>query len=105
MTPVTLARILAPRTEMSSGGLVAVYECRASRVESDSIVWVLRRVSIGSTFCGCEIECAIADGDNTWETEKEATGFSHFGCPVEWFKWSKSWDAEWRDAVSKSGKE
>ena len=99
MTPTMLAKILAPREEVSPGGLVSVAKCLDSHVEADGIVWMLRRIYIGAaTMCGCEIECAIVD-DETWTIEKETTGFSHLSCPVEWFKRTKVKDWDWRDVV------
>lgn len=98
MTPTMLAKILSPRTEVSPGGLVVVSECIECHVEADGVVWVLRRGYIGCTPYGLEIDCAIVDGD-TWVIEKEATGFSHYECPVEWLKRTKVKDWDWRDAV------
>ena len=98
MTPTTLARVLALRGEVSPGGLVTVSECVESHVEADDVVWMLRRTSIGPTSCGCEIECAVVDGES-WVIEKEVTGFSHYGCPVGWFMRTKAKDWGWRNMV------
>ena len=98
MTPTMLSKILGHREEVSAGGLVTVSTCIESHFESDGIVWMRRRESIGPTLCGCEIECAIVDGED-WKIEKEATGFSHFGCPVAWFNRAAVKDWDWRDEV------
>ena len=97
MTPTTLAKILSPREEVSPGGAVAVSKCVESHVVDD-MVWMLRRTYIGSSPFWCEIECAIVDGES-WVIEEEATGFSHYDCPVEWFERTKAKDWDWRDAV------